>query len=106
MVNVFFRTEEHHCSSSEHNVVIPVPCGDSEVDHPVVFQNNPPLHPERHAGAAATTGCQHIAIAMQSSEDAQRVPDAVAPPGALANLCGECRRYGGEWRGTPEFTIF
>jgi len=89
VVDMLFRPEQEHGTSREDDVLIPVAGGHRDMDHAFLLQKPSIFYGQWHLEVAAGATCVDSGIFVQHGGDAKRVPDAVAPPGALANADGK-----------------
>jgi ankyrin repeat protein len=101
-VYLVFRPEEKHGLSIEDNVVPPAARWKREVNDAVAAHYSI-AHLQGQGVAASGEGGEHTSIGMECCEDTQRVPDAVAEPSPVADLCDERRRHSGERVGHQQF---
>src|SRR5262249_11292771 len=78
-------TEQKHGSSSKNHIFVPVAGRQGDVNNPVILQQFAPPSPELHLVIAASAGRINLCIVFQHGGNAECIPNAVAPPGALFN---------------------
>jgi hypothetical protein len=105
VVHMLFRPEQEHGTSREDDVLIPVAGGHRDMDHAFLLQKPSILYGKWHLEVTAGATCVDGRIFVQHGGDAERVPDAVAPPGAFANAHRKRGRDRRERCGAPELAI-
>src|SRR5215472_7978443 len=101
---MLFRPEQKHGLSGEHNVVVPMARRHSDVNHTLSARNSSLLHIQDHLVIAASAGSRDASIFVKHGGNAKRVPNAVCPPLALADLNRKSRRHGGKRRSPPQLS--
>jgi hypothetical protein len=103
---MLFRPEQEHGFSGKHNIVVPMARWNSDVDESLGADQFSFDNLQDHLVITAAAGGVDARILAQHCRNTERIPDAVAPPLALANAHGKGGRDGREWRRTPELSIF
>jgi hypothetical protein len=79
--------------------------GNGDVDRARRRAQLPLADLQQHALIAASAGGVNRRVAVEHGGNAECVPDAVAPPSAIAGLHRKSGGHGGEGSGAPEFAI-